>query len=590
MQIPKFPFTAVAGQPVFKLALILAVINPAIGGVLVSGPRGSAKSTLARGLADVMPLNKGDAHPLVTLPLGASEEMLIGTLNLQQVLHEQNVAFQEGLLAKANNGILYVDEVNLLQDNLVDLLLDVAASGVNVIERDGISHSHEAKFLLMGTMNPDEGELRPQLQDRFGFSVVLDNQYSVAERVEIVRLRETFDSDPQAFVAQHQLPQDALRQRITQAKELLASIRCNDELRVLIAERCHQASVDGLRADIVWYHAAVAHAAWRISQEEENTHVKNTNVIEQDVLAVEELVLAHRRKDTASGNPPPSQTPPPFSRPPQQKESSQASPQQEQQQAEQGEKSESAQGDWGSMQPQAQLTAKREQHIVLPVSSSIKSITNKSTKNIHTASSKNTSGISHKGKRSLFDSRAINWFTTLASSVGQWPLSKLHYRKAKSGQPVLHLILLDTSASTLQGQLLANAKAAVLDIAKQAYVNRQQLTIVGFGNQKVETLLPQKKAPKALRAWLDSIMAAGGTPLREVLEHALILQKQQYRKIPDLAIRTYLITDGKTTQTFHDRHLLGDVMVIDTEQSTVKRGKARSIATALGADYFPLPA
>ena len=202
---PNFPFTAVTGQTTFKLALTLLAINPAIGGVLVSGPRGSAKSTLAKGLADVMPSassnNSDQAAPaFITLPLSVTEEMVVGTLDLQQVLNEKQVEFKQGLLAKADQGVLYVDEVNLLQDHIVDLLLDVAASGTNVVERDGISHQHDARFVLLGTMNPDEGELRPQLQDRFGLSVVLGNDYAIDERVEIVQRREAFDVNSEALL------------------------------------------------------------------------------------------------------------------------------------------------------------------------------------------------------------------------------------------------------------------------------------------------------------------------------------------------------------------------------------------------------
>ena len=255
-QKPNFPFSAVTGQQRFKLALTLVAVNPGIGGVLVSGPRGSAKSTLAKGLADVMPEVKaktGHAAPFVTLPLSVTEEMVVGTLNLQQVLHEKQVTFQDGLLAKADQGILYVDEVNLLQDHIVDLLLDVAASGVNVVERDGISHKHNAKFILLGTMNPDEGELRPQLQDRFGLSVELGHEYDIAERVEIVQRREAYDADWQAFLQEYQAQQDALKKDILATRSRLPQVTCSLAMQELIANKCHAAHVDGLRADIVWY-------------------------------------------------------------------------------------------------------------------------------------------------------------------------------------------------------------------------------------------------------------------------------------------------------------------------------------------------
>ncbi|WP_458371795.1 ATP-binding protein [Pseudomonas lactis] len=287
---PHFPLSAVVGADDLKLALCLAAIDPKIGGVLIEGPRGMAKSTLARGLADLLASGQ-----FVTLPLGATEERLVGTLDLDAALGEGRAQFSPGVLAKADGGVLYVDEVNLLADHLVDLLLDVAASGTNLIERDGISHRHAARFVLIGTMNPEEGELRPQLLDRFGFNVALSGQTLPAERGQIIRRRLDFDTDPAAFCAQWAPAQAALRERCTQARARLDSIALDDQALARITERCFAAGVDGLRADLVWLRGARAHAAWR-----------GAAAIEQeDIDAVAEFALRHRRQQqTPPGSPP----------------------------------------------------------------------------------------------------------------------------------------------------------------------------------------------------------------------------------------------------------------------------------------------
>ncbi|MFS1287661.1 ATP-binding protein [Pseudomonas piscis] len=277
---PHFPLSAVVGADALKLALCLTAIDPKIGGVLIEGPRGMAKSTLARGLADLLASGQ-----FVTLPLGASEERLVGTLDLDAALGEGRAQFSPGVLAKADGGVLYVDEVNLLPDHLVDLLLDVAASGTNLIERDGISHRHSAKFVLIGTMNPEEGELRPQLLDRFGLNVALSGQVLPLERGQIIRRRLDFDSDPQGFCNQWAQAQAELRQRCQQARMLLERIALDDQALAQITERCFAAGVDGLRADLVWLRAARAHAAWRGA----------SAIAEEDIDAVAEFALRHRR-------------------------------------------------------------------------------------------------------------------------------------------------------------------------------------------------------------------------------------------------------------------------------------------------------
>ncbi|WP_322013712.1 ATP-binding protein [Paraburkholderia sp. J12] len=278
---PAFPFTALVGQTPLQQALLLAAVDPAIGGVLVSGPRGTAKSTAARALAVLLP-----DGAFVTLPLSASEEKLVGSLDLEAALRESAVRFSPGLLAKAHRGVLYVDEVNLLPDALVDMLLDAAASGSNTVERDGISHTHDARFVLVGTMNPEEGELRPQLLDRFGLMVELQNAYDARERQQIVKARLAFDADPHAFCTTHEAAQRGLAARLRTARERVSTLVAGDAVHERVAALCIEAAVDGLRADIVMLRTARALAAFEGAGEVSAAHVDR----------VAEAVLAHRRR------------------------------------------------------------------------------------------------------------------------------------------------------------------------------------------------------------------------------------------------------------------------------------------------------
>ena len=285
---PPFPFTALSGQPELRLALLLAAIDPALGGVLIEGPRGSAKSTAARALAELLP-----GAPFVSLPLGASLEHLVGSLDLGQALAGHALRFRPGLLARADGGILYVDEVNLLPDPLVDALLDSAASGINIVERDGISHHHRARFTLIGTMNPDEGTLRPQLLDRFGLSVVLRPIIDPRERQAIVRQRLAFDADPQAFRERHAAGQSALVARLGRARERLASgpLDADDAVHGQVATLCLAAGVEGLRADLAMLRAARALAALEGRDSPSSA----------DVERVSPLVLGHRTPSRDAG-------------------------------------------------------------------------------------------------------------------------------------------------------------------------------------------------------------------------------------------------------------------------------------------------
>ena len=276
----QYPFTAVVGQERLRLALILNMINPAIGGVLVRGEKGTAKTTTIRGFADIID------GPLVNLPIGATEDRVVGSLDMETVLTTGRAEYKPGLLAQAHGGRLYVDEVNLLADHLVDALLDAAATGQVTVERDGLSHTTPARFVLVGSMNPEEGELRPQLLDRFGLAVDVVASREVPVRAEIMRRRLAFEADPAAFVAQHREEEIALAEQLQAARSTVGDVVLSDAGLEQIASVCAAFDVDGMRADLVIARAATAHAAWRGA----------TQVGEEDIKVAAELALPHRRR------------------------------------------------------------------------------------------------------------------------------------------------------------------------------------------------------------------------------------------------------------------------------------------------------
>lgn len=320
-----YPFTAIVGQEQMKQALILNMVYPQIGGVLIKGEKGTAKSTAVRGLRDVMPTRyenegcvyhclpedanywcadckalkkqSGDGNStarglklsklqIVTLPIGASEDRVLGTIDIEKAIKKGEKHFEPGILAYANNGVLYVDEINLLDDHLVDLLLDCAAMGVNTVEREGISFKHPARFTLIGTMNPEEGDLRPQLLDRFGLMVTVESERDVSLRTEVVKRRIAFEDNPEGFCRQYENEQKALGEKISEAKQRLKDVQYSDYIIETIARIAIELGVDGHRADITMLKTAQAQAAFegRIS------------VTQEDILLAAALCLPHRMR------------------------------------------------------------------------------------------------------------------------------------------------------------------------------------------------------------------------------------------------------------------------------------------------------
>ncbi|MBO0677096.1 magnesium chelatase subunit D family protein [Mycolicibacterium sp. S2-37] len=294
MSAPTYPFSAVVGHDRLLLALLLCAVRPEIGGVLIRGEKGTAKSTAVRGLAQV--LSGVDGGALVELPIGATEDRVVGSLDLQKVLRDGEHAFSPGLLARAHGGVLYVDEVNLLHDHLVDVLLDAAAMGRVHVERDGISHSHEARFILIGTMNPEEGELRPQLLDRFGLTVDVAASRDVDVRVEVIRQRMAYEADPVGFADRYAGSDAELARRVSTARALVNSVVLPDNELRRIAALCAAFDVDGMRADLVVARTAVAHAAWRGAAAGASEATGKITVGEEDIRVAAELALPHRRR------------------------------------------------------------------------------------------------------------------------------------------------------------------------------------------------------------------------------------------------------------------------------------------------------
>ncbi|MEU6589434.1 putative cobaltochelatase [Streptomyces sp. NPDC046881] len=638
-----FPFTAVVGQDDLRLALLLNAVSPAVGGVLVRGEKGTAKSTAVRALSALLPAvavvpgcrfscdpaapdpgcpdgphepGPGTARParMVELPVGASEDRLVGALDIERALAEGVKAFEPGLLADAHRGILYVDEVNLLHDHLVDLLLDAAAMGASYVEREGVSVRHAARFLLVGTMNPEEGELRPQLLDRFGLTVEVAASREPDQRVEVVRRRLAYDDDPAAFAARWAEEEAAVRQRIVAARELLPQVRLGDGALRQIAATCAAFEVDGMRADIVMARTATALAAW----------AGRTDVLAEDVRQAALLALPHRRRrnpfdapgldedkldetlEQSSGESPDDDPDPdgpgggggqpaPDSGP-------------------QGDGAGDARPEAGEGgQPQA--SGAQEQ-------SAVRAAEPFRTK----ALSVPGIGEGAAGRRSR--ARTEHGRTTGARRP-QGVLTKLHLaatvqaaaphqrargrsgpglvvrrddlrqatREGREGNLVLFVV--DASGSMAARQRMSAVKGAVLSLLLDAYQRRDKVGLVTFRGSAADVALPPTSSVDAAAARLESLPTGGRTPLAAGLLKAHEVLRVERLRDPARRALVVVVTDGRATGGPEPVALAGRAarlfaagqvasVVVDCESGPVRLGLAGQLAGELGGTAVTL--
>jgi magnesium chelatase subunit D len=561
----RFPFSAVVGQEDAKLALLLCALQPLLGGVLLRGDKGSAKTTLARALAALLP---GDA-PFVELPLGAGEERVIGSIELGALLAGGEPKLKPGLLAAAHGGVLYVDEINLLPDHLVDVLLDVAASGVNRVERDGLTHAHPARFVLIGSMNPEEGELRPQLLDRFGLAVEVRAAADPQQRAEVVRRRLAFEADAGALRA-FEADDDELRARLARVAPALL-----DDATVALACRVAlEVGAEGLRADLMLCRGAAVHAAWR----------GRTVAGAEDLQAVAPFVLAHRRRRTPL-------EPPGIS---------EAELEQAFERAQQTEPAgDEASGQGGEQQqapatpfapPQISAAATRA-----PLAGKRGSAEGPRGRLLRAVPSEDAA----PGAPIVGSATALAFVERRATDPDAAP-SVRDVRVAQRAQRTGNLVILCVDASGSMGadRRMALAKAALLGLLSDAYQRRDRVALVTFAGDRAQLVLRPTASVEIAQARLRELPTGGTSPIAEGLEAAFTLAAggSGDQALEPLLV---LITDGRATgasdalersraaaRRFAEARIA--TLVIDAEAGPARLGLAAGLAEALGGPCLPL--
>jgi magnesium chelatase subunit D len=623
-----FPFSAILGQEDLKKALLLNAVNPRIGGVLVRGEKGTAKSTAVRALGALLAAARNgsgaESEVVVTLPLNATEEMVAGGIDFQETMKEGRRVFQPGLLAKAHEGILYVDEVNLLDDHLVDIVLDAASSGENRVEREGITLSHPSLFVLAGTMNPEEGELRPQLLDRFGLCVEVHGEADPALRVDLMLRREEFDREPEDFSTGYRAEEERLGRAIADAQSLLPSVRIPSHLRGFISELCRNSNVAGHRADLVIEQAARANAALRGSRE----------VSVEDVTKVAAFALVHRRRDPV---PPPEQKQ--QERQEEQPRDEQPRPEQpeehseEQPQPQEGDESRDDGDEPGNEempQPENGEAAEEEERpenegqdelFSIGQSFRVRSIATPKDRKMRRGSGKRSrSRVSQKQGRYTKstmprDNNDIALDATLRAAA---PFQR--HRENPNGMAVvlqnedirekirekrlgnLLIFVVDASGSMGARGRMAASKGAVMSLLLDAYQKRDKLAMVSFRKNEAFVNLPVTSSIELAARMLKEMPVGGRTPFSAGLLKGYEIAKNYLRKEPGGRPLIILVTDGKANRAIGQGKPLDEAftisekisreerirfLVVDTEEpGLVNFGLAKKIAGLLDAWYY----
>lgn len=599
---PGYPFSALVGHDRLRLALLLCAVRPEIGGVLIRGEKGTAKSTAVRALARVLTAVDADAK-LVELPIGATEDRVVGSLDLQKVLRDGEHAFSPGLLARAHGGVLYVDEVNLLHDHLVDVLLDAAAMGRVHVERDGISHSHDARFVLIGTMNPEEGELRPQLLDRFGLTVDVAASRDVDVRADVIRARLAYEADPAGFSSDYAEADAGLARRIAGARALVGRVVLPDSELRRIAALCAAFDVDGMRADLVVARTAVAHAAWRAAEAGASDDI---TVAEEDIRVAAELALPHRRRRD------------PFDDPgldPQRLDEAMEEAGAQSAEAESGpdDPEPDPPGGGGASTDGAAETPDKQHDSPPPTRS------NAAPSGVFRTRALTVPGVGEgaPGRRSRARNRTgtvvsatadpgaghgVHVFGTLLAAAGSQRVAgrprpgpedvRRAVRVGREGNLVIFVV--DASGSMAARDRMAAVGGATLSLLRDAYQRRDKVAVITFRGDGARVLLPPTSSVYIASRRLARFDTGGRTPLAQGLLTArdvVVREKARDRARRALVV---VLTDGRATggpdpvgrARAAAARLVAEgaaAVVVDCETSFVRLGLAGDLAAHLGA-------